>query len=65
MATNGSQDHASGTSAYPPTGDIRVAPFVACALLHRHPRRPFLGYQFLDRLYDSLPHRVALQVASI
>ncbi len=27
-------------SAYPPTGDIRVAPFVACALLHRHPRRP-------------------------
>ncbi len=30
-------------SAYTPTSDIRVAPFVACALLHRHPRRPFLG----------------------
>ncbi len=52
-------------SAYPPTGDIRVAPFVACALLHRHPRRSFLGYQLLRRLYDPPPRRVAVQAAEL
>ena len=26
-----------------------AAPFVACALLHRHPRRPFFGSRFLAR----------------
>ncbi len=43
LANKRSSSHVRGASAYPPTGDIRVAPFVACALLHRHPRRPFLG----------------------
>jgi len=43
LANKRSSDHLRATSGLAPTADIRVAPFVACALLHRHPCRPFLG----------------------
>ncbi len=35
MATSGSQDHASGTTAYPPTGDIRGRISLSVATVRR------------------------------